>query len=558
MSQHLEPKETDGATEAGKSRRISCISSTSPLAGSGSMSIWTKALRVAAAAGEAMGGGMIWKGLGLPYLSAYLNSVGTNFSHGANFATAGSTIRAQNTTLRQAGFSPFSLDVQTWEFAQFKPRSQSFVKQGLFKDQLPKEEYFSQALYTFDIGQNDLTAAYFSNMTTEEVKAVIPDILDKFTIDIQSIYWQGGRYFWIHNTGPFGCLPYVLDRLTLRAPDVDEVGCGSPFNEVAQLFNQKLKEVVDQLKKDLPLAVFTYVDIYSLKYELISHAHMYGFDNALLTCCGHGGKYNYNANFGCGSTRMVNNTETWEFAQFKPRSQSFVKQGLFKDQLPKEEYFSQALYTFDIGQNDLTAAYFSNMTTEEVKAVIPDILDKFTIDIQSIYWQGGRYFWIHNTGPFGCLPYVLDRLTLRAPDVDRVGCGSPFNEVAQLFNQKLKEVVDQLKKDLPLAVFTYVDIYSLKYELISHAHLYGFDNALLTCCGHGGKYNYNANFGCGSTRMVNNTEVLVGKSCKNPSRRIIWDGVHFTQAANKWIFDHIVGGKFSYPPTPLKMACKKN
>ncbi|WOL14379.1 GDSL esterase/lipase [Canna indica] len=232
--------------------------------------------------------------------------------------------------------------------------------------------------------------------------------------------------------------------------------------------------------------------------------------------------------------------------------------GLFKDQLPKEEYFSQALYTFDIGQNDLTAAYFSNMTTEEVKAAIPDILDKFTIDIQSVYWQGGRYFWIHNTGPFGCLPYVLDRLTLRAPDVDRVGCGSPFNEVAQLFNQKLKEVVDQLKKDLPLAVFTYVDIYSLKYELISHAHHYGFDNALLTCCGHGGKYNYNANFGCGSTRMVNNTEILVGKSCKNPSRRIIWDGVHFTQAANKWIFDHIVGGKFSYPHTPLKMACKKN
>ncbi|KAK9681866.1 hypothetical protein RND81_10G033100 [Saponaria officinalis] len=29
--------------------------------------------------------------LGLPYLSAYLNSVGSNFSHGANFATAGSS-----------------------------------------------------------------------------------------------------------------------------------------------------------------------------------------------------------------------------------------------------------------------------------------------------------------------------------------------------------------------------------------------------------------------------------------------------------------------------------
>ena len=70
--------------------------------------------------------GLVWFGLnaaeslGLPYLSPYLQSVGSNFSHGANFATAGSTISSQNTTLRQSGFSPFSLDVQTWQFNQFK------------------------------------------------------------------------------------------------------------------------------------------------------------------------------------------------------------------------------------------------------------------------------------------------------------------------------------------------------------------------------------------------------------------------------------------------------
>ncbi|RWW64656.1 hypothetical protein BHE74_00028098 [Ensete ventricosum] len=241
--------------------------------------------------------------LGLPRLNAYLDSVGTNFSHGANFATAGSTIRPQNTTLSQSGFSPFSLDVQTWQFSQFKSRSQSFLDQGLFKDQLPKKEYFSRALYTFDIGQNDLTAGYFSDMTTEEVKASIPDILDKFSIAVkvvvgevhfdvalhdhtidelllQSIYGEGGRFFWVHNTGPFGCLAYVLDRLLLRAPEVDRFGCGSPFNEVAQLFNTKLEEAVAQLREDLPLAVFTLVDVYSVKYELISHATKHGKKNA--------------------------------------------------------------------------------------------------------------------------------------------------------------------------------------------------------------------------------------------------------------------------------------
>jgi hypothetical protein len=31
--------------------------------------------------------------LGIPHLSAYLNSIGSNFTQGANFATAGSSIR---------------------------------------------------------------------------------------------------------------------------------------------------------------------------------------------------------------------------------------------------------------------------------------------------------------------------------------------------------------------------------------------------------------------------------------------------------------------------------
>lgn len=71
--------------------------------------------------------------LGLPLLSAYLDSVGTNFSHGANFATAGSTVRPQNTTLRQGGFSPISLDVQFVEFCEFQNRTQTFRAQSKTK-----------------------------------------------------------------------------------------------------------------------------------------------------------------------------------------------------------------------------------------------------------------------------------------------------------------------------------------------------------------------------------------------------------------------------------------
>lgn len=50
----------------------------------------------------------------------------------------------------------------------------------VFEKLLPKAEVFSEALYTFDIGQNDLTAGYFMNMSTSEVRAYIPDVLGQF------------------------------------------------------------------------------------------------------------------------------------------------------------------------------------------------------------------------------------------------------------------------------------------------------------------------------------------------------------------------------------------
>ncbi|KAJ6351548.1 hypothetical protein OIU78_007465 [Salix suchowensis] len=301
----------------------------------------------------------IAESLGVPYLSAYLDSVGSNFSHGANFATAGSTIRPQNTTQSQSGYSPISLNVQSVQYSDFKKRSQIIRSQG----------------------------------------------------------------------------------------------------------------------------------------------------------------------------------------------------GIFETLLPKADYFSKALHTIDIGQNDLTAGYKLNLTTEQVKANVPDILGQFSDVVKQIYAVGGRTFWIHNTGPVGCLPYSLDRFLITASQIDKHGCASPFNEVSQFFNHRLKEAVGQLRKDLPQAAITYVDIYSLKYTLITRAKEFGFEQPFIACCGHGGKYNFNSQRRCGAKITVNGTEVVIASSCKDPSLRIIWDGVHFTEAANKWIFEQIVNGSFSDPPVPLKMAC---
>lgn len=63
-------------------------------------------------------------------MGAYLDSIGTNFQHGANFATGGSTIQPMDTRMFEGGFSPISLDIQLLQFAQFKERTLELYNEG--------------------------------------------------------------------------------------------------------------------------------------------------------------------------------------------------------------------------------------------------------------------------------------------------------------------------------------------------------------------------------------------------------------------------------------------
>lgn len=93
---------------------------------------------------------------------------------------------------------------------------------------------------------------------------------------MQSIYNSGGRSFWIHNTGPLGCLPFVFINSPSASASKDSAGCVTPYNELAQYFNLKLKEAVVQLRRAFPSAAFTYIDVYSIKYSLFKEPKKYG------------------------------------------------------------------------------------------------------------------------------------------------------------------------------------------------------------------------------------------------------------------------------------------
>ncbi|KAM7464674.1 hypothetical protein LguiA_032795 [Lonicera macranthoides] len=241
--------------------------------------------------------------LGLPYLSAYLDSIGTSFRHGANFAAAGSTVQPADAKMLQGGGrpNPLALVVQIRQFEQFKARTADLYKQGKSKSGLPRPEDFSKALYTMDSGQNDLDVG-IRIMKEEEVLTYIPNIIDEFASAIKKLHQLGARAFWIHNTGPIGCLPFYVINYPPEPSNADQNGCVISFNSIAQEFNNQLKDKVSQLRTQLQDVYITFVDIYSAKYTLISEAKEHGFTNPLQYCCG-------DFPMGCGRSAVVNGTE---------------------------------------------------------------------------------------------------------------------------------------------------------------------------------------------------------------------------------------------------------
>ncbi|XP_071695525.1 GDSL esterase/lipase At5g14450-like [Rutidosis leptorrhynchoides] len=249
--------------------------------------------------------------LGLLYLSAYLDSIKANYTHGANFATGGATIRRVNESWFLNGVSPFSLDIQVEHFNQFKDRTTYLYNQAKDESQrinLPRPDDFEKALYTIDIGQNDL-AYVFRTLGVEGSRVVIPDIISQFGASVQQLYWKGARSFWIHNTGPIGCLP--VTHAKIHDPPsgyLDDIGCVKGQNVIAMEFNKKLRVKVANLRSNLPEAMFIYVDMYSAKYQLISNAKNLGFEERFTICCGY---HDLDEDVYCGNKGKINGTEVF-------------------------------------------------------------------------------------------------------------------------------------------------------------------------------------------------------------------------------------------------------
>ncbi|KAG0502408.1 hypothetical protein HPP92_002480 [Vanilla planifolia] len=240
--------------------------------------------------------------IGLPFLSPYLQSIGSSFKHGANFATLASTVLPPNTSLFISGISPFYLGVQLNQMKELRDKVLHMSSQA----NLPSHEIFRQALYTIDIGQNDFTSN-LASIGIGGVEQYLPQVADQIEETIKELYDIGGRTFFIFNLAPVGCFPAFLKELPHNSSDLDEYGCMTSYNKAVEVYNELLNQTLLRTRPQLQDASVVYVDTYSAKLELYRHPKAYGLVHSTRACCGYGGgEYNFDPRLYCGNKKEIN------------------------------------------------------------------------------------------------------------------------------------------------------------------------------------------------------------------------------------------------------------
>nr|XP_027188120.1 GDSL esterase/lipase At4g01130 isoform X2 [Cicer arietinum] len=244
----------------------------------------------------------IAQAIGIPFLSPYLQSIGSDYKHGANYATLASTVLLPNTSLFVTGISPFSLAIQFNQMKQFITKVKEAQQQ---ETKLPSPDIFGKSLYTFYIGQNDFTSN-LATIGTGGVQEFLPQVVSQIVSTIKELYNLGGRTFMVLNLAPIGCYPSFLVELPHNNSDLDEFGCMVSYNNAVVDYNKMLKESLKEARESLSDASVIYVDTYSVLLELFQHPTSHGIKYGTKACCGYGGgDYNFNPKVYCGNTKEI-------------------------------------------------------------------------------------------------------------------------------------------------------------------------------------------------------------------------------------------------------------
>ncbi|KAK6154881.1 hypothetical protein DH2020_009129 [Rehmannia glutinosa] len=192
------------------------------------------------------------------------------------------------------------------------------------------------------------------------------------------------------------------------------------------------------------------------------------------------------------------------------------------DQDSAANYLRKCIYSIGVGSNDYLNNYFMPLYYSTSRQYSPEqyadvLIQQYTEQLRTLYNYGARKFALIGVGQIGCSPNALAQ---NSPDGST--CVKRINDANQIFNNKLKSLVDDFNKNEQDAKFIYIDAYGIFQDLIDNPSAFGFKVTNAGCCGVGRN---NGQITC----------LPLQTPCQNRNEHLFWDAFHPSEAANIFV-----------------------
>ncbi|KAL7155519.1 hypothetical protein ABFS83_03G080100 [Erythranthe nasuta] len=169
----------------------------------------------------------------------------------------------------------------------------------------------------------------------------------------------------------------------------------------------------------------------------------------------------------------------------------------------------ESIVAVSSGSNDIWNTYSNVRQFQYDVPSYTDLLVRYASTfVQDLYGLGARRIGVFSMLPIGCLP---SQRTQKG-GLGRK-CVDEYNQIVQLFNDKLLAEITFLNTQFRDARIVYVDFYNLPLDIIRHPHKYGFKISNKGCCGTG----------------TFEASILCRYACSNVDDYVFWDGFHPTE-----------------------------
>ncbi|KAF6143381.1 hypothetical protein GIB67_001325 [Kingdonia uniflora] len=193
--------------------------------------------------------------------------------------------------------------------------------------------------------------------------------------------------------------------------------------------------------------------------------------------------------------------------------------------------FAKSIFSVTMGSNDFINNYLTPIVSvAEQKLISPEsfvnmLISRYRIQLTRLYNLGARKVIVANVGSIGCIPYQRD-----VNPATGDACVSFPNQLAVLFNERLRPLVMELSSNLAGSKFVYADVYNIVSDIILNFRSYDFENPSSACCYISGQHG--GLIPCGPPSKV----------CINRSKYVFWDAYHPSDASNMIIAKRLLDG----------------